>query len=113
MRVIVKSFYQRPGLARIIRSKQSRRLYSAVKRFRLGGITGNDLPDLLDRILRVFRKLDAVGLRLCPGLAKVVRRTQVRTPVRTVHRSPETIASVASVVSHRVDRPTGKVWSTD
>src|SRR6266436_700731 len=73
-------------------------------------MTLSDLPNLFERNLAAFRKLDVVLLRVAPCLAKVIRRTQKRAPKRTVHRGPQTRPSVAPVVSHRIDAASGKVW---
>src|ERR1043165_4416780 len=75
VRMIEQALIQNPGFTAIRRFKKRRRLDSTVQTVRVMRIV-DDLPNLLQRNFRAFRKLDVVTLRIAPALAKVVRRTQ-------------------------------------
>src|SRR5437762_172229 len=70
-----------------------------------------NLPNLLERNLAAFRKLDVVSFRVAPGLAEVIRRTKKRSPVRTVHRRPQSLTIITPIIGKRIDAASGKIRS--
>src|SRR4051812_45136854 len=113
VRMIEESFYDRPTCAGVVRSEERGRFDAAEERVAVVRMACFQLPDLLERGVAVFGKLNVVSLGLGPVAAEVVRRAQVRAPVRAVDRGPQAASSVALVVMKRVDRAAGKIWPAD
>src|SRR6185369_10851023 len=102
VRMIEQASFQRPRRPGVRRLEQRCRLDAAVERVRVMRIV-DDLPDLFERNVRAFRKLYVVACGIAPGLAKIIRRTQERSPIRTIHGGPQPLPAVASVVTKSVN----------
>src|SRR3990172_10687798 len=103
MRVIEQPPYQRPTVPAIPGPKKPRRLHAAIKMIRLILEPRRDLPDLLERLPGILRKLDGMALGVGPFLPEIVGGAQ-RGPKSPMKRGkPDAAASRAPVISQRVD----------
>src|SRR5947208_2854726 len=106
--MIEQAALERPRFARVGRLEKRRRLNAAIKRVGVVRVI-HDLPNLFEGNVRAFRKLDVIAFRIAPGLAKVIRRTQKRSPIGTVHRGPQPLPAVAVIKVKSIDAASGEI----
>src|SRR5258706_5186798 len=72
-------------------------------------MAGENVPDLYEGEFAVCGKLYVVLFGVGPGLTKIIRGAEKRSPERTVDRGPQTRASVAAIIGHRVNTASREV----
>src|SRR5262245_14940034 len=107
MRMIKEPAHEGPCLTGVAGFEERSRFHSAIHQLIVGAIE-NDLPDVVQRSAAVWWKLHVGFQRIGPGLAEVVARSKIRSPV-IVRGRPQAVTTLAVVVGHRVHAVSVKI----